>query len=113
KQGLHLLDRRSELVHASEHRRNLRDSPPLRYRWDLQDFRNLKLRGAVLNVFVEDVRENTSSICPVLLKEVLLFASQHLGSLSARSKGRVIGKVAEQVEGIRVRLLRGLGKLVE
>ena len=60
-----------------------------------------------------DVFKHFAGLRRVLLEKVLFLTLEHLGALSSCSERRVIGDVAEQIEGIGVGLCCGRGEFVE
>ena len=81
---------------------------------DFQDLGNLELCGAVLDVLLQNVvEESRGPPARSIAKKSTLPLRKQLGTLSARAERRVIGDVAEKVEGIGVRLAGVVRKFLE
>ena len=64
-------------------------------------------------VLLQQVFQNLAGFRGVAAEEIRAGLTQVLCTLTAGAKRRVEGDVAEQVEGVGVRLLGGLGKVIE
>ena len=80
---------------------------------DFQHDRQNELRCAVLGVFFEQLAENLPCLGAVLLEEIFACLAELLRPLAAGAERGVEGEMTEQVERVRVGLLRGVGEFGE
>ena len=104
---------RPQLVSAAEEGGNLNDISVLGDRRHLEGIGDLELRGSVLDVFFEEFVEHLSRAIREGIEERLAVGAGRFRSFAPRTERRTIGYMAEQVEGVGIRLLRGLGQFLE
>src|ERR1017187_10930983 len=73
---------------------------------DVENFRNLKLGRAVLDIFFQHLGQHLARIGPVLLKEICFFSLEHLSTFPACPQRSVKSDMTQQIKRIGIRLVR-------
>src|SRR6185437_3400405 len=69
---LQLVDRRSQIVRAAKHLRNVHYTAALRNRRYFQNFRDGELRRAIVYIFIQNIVQNLACLFGILFEERLL-----------------------------------------
>ena len=106
-------DRLAKLIRPAENLDDVADLPVRRNRRNLEHIRQYKLGRAVLGIFFEQLVEDLPRFRAVLLEEIFACLAELLRPLAAGAERGVEGEMTEQVERVRVGLLRGVGEFGE